>query len=121
LVVISQPKLIDVGGREINLDLNSNKVGNLNDFPLPPVSDSWKDPTSQIFIGISHYRDSRCATTVNNLLSKAKYPERIHIGIIQQTHTESDTFDCIKNYCDIYGGQSCPLKENLKIIEVKTV
>ncbi len=48
--------------------------------PLPPVSESWKDPNTEIFIGISHYRDSRCASTVNNIISKSKYPDRIKIG-----------------------------------------
>ena len=48
--------------------------------PVPPVSQSWKDPNTEIFIGISHYRDSRCADTLKNLFSKAKFPDRLKIG-----------------------------------------
>lgn len=48
--------------------------------PLPPVSESWKDPTSLIFVGIIHYRDRRCSTTLANLFANAKNPERIRVG-----------------------------------------
>jgi hypothetical protein len=48
--------------------------------PLPPVSDSWKSANTQIFIGIADYRDARCSTTLSNLFSKAKYPNRVFVG-----------------------------------------
>ena len=47
---------------------------------LPPVSQSWKDPNTQIFVGVSHYRDNRCSKTVQNIFSKAKYPARVFVG-----------------------------------------
>jgi hypothetical protein len=49
-------------------------------FPLPPVSGSWKDANTEIFVGISHYRDIRCSATLANLFSKAKFPDRIKVG-----------------------------------------
>lgn len=48
--------------------------------PLPPMSNSWKDPNTAIFVGISHYRDQRCAVTLKNIYSKAKNPLRIYVG-----------------------------------------
>jgi hypothetical protein len=48
--------------------------------PLPPVSESWKDPAAQIFVGVAHYRDKRCSTTLVNLFEKAQYPDRVHVG-----------------------------------------
>lgn len=48
--------------------------------PVGPVSNSFKDSNTLIFVGISHYRDSRCATTLKNLFTKAKYPQRIRVG-----------------------------------------
>jgi len=48
----------------------------------PPsiASESWKDPETEIFIGITHYRDKRCALTLKNLLQKAEHPDRLRIG-----------------------------------------
>lgn len=48
--------------------------------PLPPVSNSWQDPSAEIFVGVVSYRDARCATTISNIFSKAEFPDRIRIG-----------------------------------------
>jgi hypothetical protein len=48
--------------------------------PMPPVSESWKDPSALIFVGIAHYRDRRCSTTLSNIFANAKHPERIRVG-----------------------------------------
>lgn len=52
----------------------------LEPLPLPPISSSWQDPNAEIFVGVSHYRDSRCTDTLNNIFKKAKYPDRIKVG-----------------------------------------
>ncbi len=49
--------------------------------PLPPISESWKAPTTEMFISIVHYRDDRCGKTLFNIFKKAKYPKRINIGM----------------------------------------
>ena len=54
----------------------------VNSGTLSPLSRSWAEPTAEIFVGMIHYRDRRCSLTVENLLTKAKYPERIHIGTL---------------------------------------
>lgn len=48
--------------------------------PSSPVSKSWQDPAAQIFVGLVHYRDRRCSNTLSNIFSKAKYPDRVHVG-----------------------------------------
>ncbi len=48
--------------------------------PFPPISESWKDPHTSIFVGLVDYRDPRCSTTIEYLFSRAKYPDRLHIG-----------------------------------------
>jgi hypothetical protein len=48
--------------------------------PMPPVSDSWQGSEALIFVGLVHYRDHRCTTTLSNLFKKAKYPQRIRVG-----------------------------------------
>lgn len=52
----------------------------LEPLPLAPISSSWQDPNAEIFVGISHYRDSRCADTLTNIFKKAKYPDRVKVG-----------------------------------------
>ena len=45
------------------------------------VSNSWHNSDASIFIGISHFRDRRCAMTLKNIFTKAKYPNRIRVGM----------------------------------------
>jgi len=52
-------------------------------MPLKPISNNWKDPNTQIFVGVSHFRDIRCANTLDNIFKKAKYPERVFVGKLQ--------------------------------------
>ena len=47
-----------------------------------------KDRT--IFIAIASYRDYQCRDTVDSLLSTAKYPERIRVGVIDQIDDGED-------------------------------
>jgi len=86
--------------------------------PLP--SNSWLSPTAEIYVGIVHYRDNRCALTLKNLFSKAKYPARISVGVIKQKHTEDDVIDCVNAYCKLMTnipGASCPHKDQIQSIE----
>lgn len=50
------------------------------DVPHLPVSESWKDPTAEIFVGIVSYRDRRCSQTLANLFDKAEFPDRVRVG-----------------------------------------
>lgn len=92
------------------------------------------NPNTVIFIGLVEYRDARCSRTIDNLLSKAKYPDRLRIGkraliiyqescihlflnvlgVVQQRHTEEDHYHCIKDYCA--GHNPCPHQEHISMI-----
>eukprot|EP00521_Asterionellopsis_glacialis_P008005 CAMPEP_0195282290 /NCGR_PEP_ID=MMETSP0707-20130614/1227_1 /TAXON_ID=33640 /ORGANISM="Asterionellopsis glacialis, Strain CCMP134" /LENGTH=567 /DNA_ID=CAMNT_0040341247 /DNA_START=108 /DNA_END=1811 /DNA_ORIENTATION=- len=37
-----------------------------------------------IFVGIASYRDFECRTTVESIFLRAKYPERIRVGVVDQ-------------------------------------
>ncbi|CAM9618094.1 unnamed protein product, partial [Chrysoparadoxa australica] len=89
--------------------------------PYPPKSDSWKSSETTIFIGISSFRDRRCPTTLFNYFTKAEYPERIHIGLVQQNNADEDP-DCLEGYCELmkqdgrWANQSeCPFQENIQV------
>lgn len=49
-------------------------------MPIAPSSTLWESPSTLIFVGLVDYRDPRCATTIDYLFSRAKYPDRVRIG-----------------------------------------
>jgi len=44
-----------------------------------------------IFMAIASYRDYQCPQTVTSIFKRAKYPQRIRIGVIDQLDFEHDT------------------------------
>lgn len=94
--------------------------------PFPPHSESWQDPNATIFIGVSAFRDKRCPTTLYNYISKAKHPQRLRVGLVQQNDASQDP-DCVKGYCDLMKadakykdfGDKCPYKEQIKVTRVE--
>jgi hypothetical protein len=90
--------------------------------PLPPISDSWSDPTAEIFVGIVHYRDFRCPHTIKDLFDKAQYPDRVRVGVVEQKHTEEEPrFSCILEYCRVMGKPAetnkCPHFHQLTLVQ----
>eukprot|EP00948_MAST-09A_sp_MAST-9A-sp1_P001380 g1380.t1 len=64
--------------------------------PLPLVQE--KDSEDQkVFVGISTYRDYRCGHTLQNLFSRAAYPSRVQVGVVDQI-LPGDA-PCLSYYC----------------------
>lgn len=84
-----------------------------SDLPTPPIIP--KNRT--IFIGISAYRDHRCGRTIFDVFNKAKYPEHITIGVLEQTGPGDSR--CIETYCLLWkekldiSGELCPFKSQI--------
>lgn len=55
---------------------------------------SWMGDKETIYISVAAYRDPECAPTVESILARAKFPERIRVAVIDQ-HAEQDP-----PYCD---------------------
>jgi len=93
-----------------------------NTKPLPPLSDSWTGADTQIFVGMIHYRDYRCPTALADLFDKAEYPDRVHVGIVEQKHTEEEPqYSCVREYCKQKHAtleKGCPHVQNIKIIQL---
>jgi hypothetical protein len=53
----------------------------------------------KIFVQIASYRDPELNPTIENCLSKAKYPERLTFGICHQ-HSDKDKWDNLDKYKD---------------------
>ena len=99
-------------------------------IPFPPTSNSWNDSDTTLYVTISSFRDKLCPITLYNLYTKALYPNRITLGVIQQNL--DDDIDCLDNYCQILkddkeqydrlallsSDKDCPFRENIRIDRV---
>ena len=47
-----------------------------------------------IFVGIASYRDFRCVQTLENLFERAKYPQRVFVGIVDQIDSSGEDIPC---------------------------
>lgn len=56
-----------------------------------------KKNTNTIFVQIAAYRDPQLIPTLKDMLSKAKYPENLRIGIAWQ-HSVTDTWDTLEEF-----------------------
>lgn len=89
-----------------------------------PVSESWKDPKTTLLISIASFRDALCPKTLYNLFTKAQYPDRITVSVIQQ-NIHGEDVDCLDTYCELMendwkgvGDFVCPHKEQVLIKRV---
>ena len=72
-----------------------------------------------IFIMVASYRDFQCRETVSSALARARYPERLRVGVVQQ-NAVGDT-PCGEPFrtCDSDPSQPlCMYAENVKIYEM---
>ncbi|KAF0718053.1 Aste57867_1931 [Aphanomyces stellatus] len=80
--------------------------------PPPRIPDVF-----DIFIGISSYRDGpRCGFSLFTAFSRAQHPDRIHIGIVDQTQ-DDDTL-CVDEYCKLTleaGWAECKYKDQIRV------
>ncbi|ETV99363.1 hypothetical protein H310_08077 [Aphanomyces invadans] len=81
--------------------------------PPPP-----RMPTTfDLFIGIANYRDGpRCGFTLFTAFSRAKHPERVKIGVVDQTQ-DNDTA-CVDEYCKLAEAsewKECKFKSQIRV------
>lgn len=66
-----------------------------------------------IFVSIASYRDTECKKTLQDIFSKAKYPQNIYVGVYEQNEEQSECCNC--EHSDILE----KFKDNIKIKKVK--
>jgi len=89
--------------------------------PYPPKDDAHIRNDTKVHMLLSAFRDPRCGQTVANSFLRARHPERIYVGIVQQNLPDKDKFDCISIYCALMqreGYTSCPYLDHLEIVRV---
>ena len=77
---------------------NHPPIGVAESWPLPPSSHTQvdqldADQLDSIFVSLASYRDPECANTLIDLFTRAKYPERVFVGVCQQNADEDP--DCM--------------------------
>ncbi|RLN91793.1 hypothetical protein BBJ28_00027004 [Nothophytophthora sp. Chile5] len=74
-----------------------------------------------IFIGLSVFRDSyRCATTIFTGLQRAKHPERLYFGVVDQVYPSDGT--CLNEFCKMAEAAwpdrgVCPYRDHIRVDE----
>jgi hypothetical protein len=48
-----------------------------------------------IFVSVASYRDTQCVATIQDIFKKAKYPERITVGLVQQNSAQHPNEECL--------------------------
>ena len=86
----------------------------------PVASESWKWPNTTLYLTMASYRDKLCPGTLFNLYSKAAYPERIFVGVVQQNSPGDE--DCYDKYCELIKAHrnlpadaACPYTDNIRM------
>ncbi|CAM9112498.1 unnamed protein product, partial [Pylaiella littoralis] len=86
--------------------------------PHAPDTESWSQSDTTLWTGIASFRDKRCGMTLFNLFSKAKFPDRLTAGVVQQ-NMESDE-ECLETYCRLMdekeGRKNCPYRDNIRVL-----
>ncbi|KAL3810880.1 hypothetical protein ACHAXA_003402 [Cyclostephanos tholiformis] len=76
-------------------------------LPVPPeVIDIGAE--TKIFVSVPQFRDGkRCGRTLKRLFEMAKYPDRIVVGLIEQTDPDLEDDDpiCLREYCTLAMGR----------------
>lgn len=60
-------------------------------YLAPPSKEPFEESQKEsIFVSVASYRDTECMTTLNDMFSKAKHPERIFVGICEQNSPQKN-------------------------------
>ncbi|KAI9916222.1 hypothetical protein PsorP6_016708 [Peronosclerospora sorghi] len=94
-------------------------------IPLDPSKVHLRPPpakipeTFNIFVGISVFRDGyRCGKTIFTGIKRARYPERLYFGIVDQVDAGDER--CYDAYCKMAEAEwpekgPCPYKEHIRV------
>lgn len=87
-------RAFEPSGRE----LAQSRCMEKDDVPKPGHKEAgYPIKPGTIFVSVPAYRDDECQDTVLDIFNKAKYPERIYVGVVQQIKFKHE--NCFNN-CD---------------------
>jgi Glycosyltransferase (GlcNAc) len=72
-----------------------------------------------IFVGIPSYRDKHCRFTVESIFARAKYPERIRVGVVDQLEDQHQSCDLPMYPCTEEPRQAlCQYRQQIDVYEM---
>lgn len=94
--------------------------------PFPTASNSWSNSDTTLYLSIASFRDKLCPSTLFNVFSKAIFPSRITVGVVQQNAIGD--IDCLTGYCELMKQSGnhmnasvngeCPFEKNIRMMRV---
>ena len=87
-------------------------------WPVEPERED--EARASIFVGLAAFREPRCGRTLNDAFRRAKHPERVFIGVVDQLASQVDAFSCIEDYCrlatqNLTAGLPCPFRSHVRV------
>jgi len=79
---------------QIGTCITADSSGNLQ------RGDTCNQEDRTIFVAIASYRDWQCRFTIESIFSRAKYPERVRVGVVDQITDGDDQCDVPIKSCD---------------------
>ncbi|RLN57792.1 hypothetical protein BBJ28_00004898 [Nothophytophthora sp. Chile5] len=129
LVLLLTPASAESGMESVMGIVNTKRSVKLDPsvqhIPLDPAQTHLHPPPPQIpssfdiFIGLSVFRDGyRCAKTIFTGLTRAKYPERLFFGVVDQVNEGDDK--CLDEFCKMASAEwpdmgACPYRDHIRI------
>ncbi|RLN45596.1 hypothetical protein BBJ29_007459 [Phytophthora kernoviae] len=96
-------------------------------IPIEASQSQLRPPPAQIpssfdiFVGLSVFRDGyRCGKTIFTGLKRAKYPERLFFGVVDQVNNGDEK--CLEEFCKMAEAEwpdkgACPYKDHIRVDE----
>lgn len=69
-------------------------IGSQIPITTPNNNDEKELMLETIYVSIASYRDWQCPYTVESIFNRAKYPQRIRVGVVDQIQNNSDDIPC---------------------------
>lgn len=84
----------------------------------PRMRPGWKfasaDNSGTIFVSLVSYRDDKCPISLKEMFEKARNPDKVFVGIVQQN--QNGDVDCFETYCK-EAGTGCRF-DNIRVIRM---
>ena len=106
-------------GKDLLTPEQASNVGSLIPHPDRPG-----DFLETIYISVASYRDPECAPTIESILGRAQYPQRIRVAVIDQRDASVDSNDFCEMDCTDPNNSktaTCQYRRNIDFLHVDAI
>jgi len=111
------------GGTSLSVDESFPGKGAIpgSTGPHPVIGDAHTRPNATMLVLLAGLGDARCAGTIANVFTRAKNPERMRVGIVDQNRPADSGYDCVATYCAVMeqrGFATCPHLDQIETLRI---